>query len=141
MAKEFKYRDIVKSPEYRKLLLTNLMNRFGDSVDAIAFTWLVYEITSSASWSALIEKLLHGTLDHLSILSPEKDYIGRRNRTLILLDYIRKVIKSDMSAVNLDPANRYSCSRYIYPKLERHAMHNMVARLIVKYFFNSFLFI
>ena len=54
MAKEFKYRDIVKSPEYRKLLLTNLINRFGDSVDAIAFTWLVYEITGSASWSALI---------------------------------------------------------------------------------------
>jgi len=54
MAKEFKYRDIVKSPEYRKLLLTNIINRFGDSVDAIAFTWLVYEITGSASWSALI---------------------------------------------------------------------------------------
>ena len=54
MAKEFKYRDIVKSPEYRKLLFTNLINRFGDSVDAIAFTWLVYEITGSASWSALI---------------------------------------------------------------------------------------
>jgi MFS family permease len=30
------------------------VNRFGDSVDAIAFTWLVYEITGSASWSALI---------------------------------------------------------------------------------------
>ena len=54
MATEFKYRDIVKSPEYRKLLFTNLVNRFGDSVDAIAFTWLVYQITQSASWSALI---------------------------------------------------------------------------------------
>ena len=54
MAKEFKYRDIVKSPEYRKLLFTNLINRFGDSVDAIAFTWLVYQITRSASWSAII---------------------------------------------------------------------------------------
>ncbi len=54
MAKEFKYRDIVKSPEYRKLLFTNLINRFGDSVDAIAFTWLVYQITQSASWSAII---------------------------------------------------------------------------------------
>lgn len=54
MAKELKYRDVLKSTEYRKLLLTNLVNRFGDSVDAIAFTWLVYEITGSASWSALI---------------------------------------------------------------------------------------
>ena len=54
MAKEFKYRDIVKYPEYRKLLLSSLINRFGDAVDAIAFTWLVYQITHSASWSALI---------------------------------------------------------------------------------------
>ena len=54
MAKESKYRDVIKSTEYRKLLLTNLVNRFGDSVDAIAFTWLVYQITQSASWSAII---------------------------------------------------------------------------------------
>ena len=54
MAKEFKYRDIIKYPEYRKLLFSGLINRFGDAVDAIAFTWLVYEITHSASWSALI---------------------------------------------------------------------------------------
>ena len=54
MAKELKYRDIIKSTEYRKLLFTNLINRFGDSVDAIAFTWLVYQITQSASWSAII---------------------------------------------------------------------------------------
>ena len=38
------------------------------------------------------EKLLHGALDHLSILSPEKDYIGRRNRTLILLDGVTDTI-------------------------------------------------
>ena len=54
MAKEFKYRDIVENKEYRKLLFTNLINRFGDSIDAIAFTWLVYQITHSASWSALV---------------------------------------------------------------------------------------
>ena len=52
MAKEFKYRDIIKYPEYRKLLFSGLINRFGDAVDAIAFTWLVYEITHSASKSA-----------------------------------------------------------------------------------------
>lgn len=54
MAKELTYKDIIKNREYRKLLFTNLINRFGDSVDAIAFTWLVYQITHSASWSALI---------------------------------------------------------------------------------------
>lgn len=44
----------LKNPDYRKLLTANLVNRFGDSVDAIAFTWLTYEITENASLSALV---------------------------------------------------------------------------------------
>ena len=54
MAKESGYRDVIKEKNYAILLLTNLVNRFGDSIDAIAFTWLVYKITGSASWAALI---------------------------------------------------------------------------------------
>ena len=48
------YKDIFKEREYRKLLLANLIDRFGDSIDAIAFTWLVYQITKSAVWSAIV---------------------------------------------------------------------------------------
>ncbi|BCN31182.1 MFS transporter [Anaeromicropila herbilytica] len=48
------YKDIFKQVEYMKLIIANVINRFGDSVDAIAFTWLVYQITQSASWSAVI---------------------------------------------------------------------------------------
>ena len=54
MANELKYRDVIKEKNYVVLLFTNLINRFGDSIDAIAFTWLVYQITGSASWAALI---------------------------------------------------------------------------------------
>ena len=54
MANEIKYRDVLKEKNYAILLFTNLINRFGDSIDAIAFTWLVYAITQSASWAALI---------------------------------------------------------------------------------------
>ena len=53
MTKGFKYKDVLKNREYRKLLLGSIINRFGDSIDAIAFTWLVYQITKSASWAAL----------------------------------------------------------------------------------------
>ena len=35
------YLKILKISEYRKLLLANLINRFGDSVESIAFTWVV----------------------------------------------------------------------------------------------------
>ncbi|RKM56895.1 MFS transporter [Butyrivibrio sp. CB08] len=48
------YKDLLNEKEYSKLLLSNLVNRFGDSLDAIAFTWLIYHITQSASWAVLI---------------------------------------------------------------------------------------
>ncbi|MCI9006312.1 MAG: MFS transporter, partial [Lachnospiraceae bacterium] len=48
------YRDIFHQKEYLKIIMASLINRFGDSVDAIAFTWLVYAITGSASWSAIV---------------------------------------------------------------------------------------
>ena len=36
------------------MMVAALINRFGDSIDAIAFTWIVYELTGSAVWSAVI---------------------------------------------------------------------------------------
>ena len=37
-----------------KMMVAALINRFGDSIDAIASTWIVYELTGSAVWSAVI---------------------------------------------------------------------------------------
>lgn len=37
---------------YWKLLIANSINRFGDSIDALALTWLVYAATGSPFWSA-----------------------------------------------------------------------------------------
>ena len=48
------YGNILKEHEYKKLLFSNLINRFGDSVESIAFVWIVYQITHSAAWSAII---------------------------------------------------------------------------------------
>ena len=39
---------------YRLLMLANAVNRFGDSVDAIVFTWLTYTLTRQAAFSALV---------------------------------------------------------------------------------------
>lgn len=52
--KSISYKDILKISNYRKLLLSGMIDRFGDSVDALAFTWLVYQITGSAMWSAIV---------------------------------------------------------------------------------------
>lgn len=48
------YLDILKQKQYLKLIIANVISRFGDSIDAIAFTWLVYQVSHSAAWSSLI---------------------------------------------------------------------------------------
>ena len=48
------YRQILKQKEYMKTVIAAVINRFGDSIDSIAMTWLVYQLTQSASWSAII---------------------------------------------------------------------------------------
>lgn len=52
--KKIGYRDIFRQKEYMKMIFAALINRFGDAVDAIASTWIVYEITGSATWSVII---------------------------------------------------------------------------------------
>lgn len=37
-----------------KKTVGSVINRFGDSIDMIAFEWLVYAVTGSAAWTALI---------------------------------------------------------------------------------------
>lgn len=49
-----KYRTLKSQKQFLKIILANVINRFGDSIDAIAFTWLVYQITHDASWSAIM---------------------------------------------------------------------------------------
>lgn len=39
---------IFQNKNYVLLVLANTVNRFGDSVDSIVFTWLTYSLTGSA---------------------------------------------------------------------------------------------
>lgn len=48
------YKDLKGEKEYWKLFLANIISRMGDSIDAIAYSWMAYEITGSASWLAII---------------------------------------------------------------------------------------
>lgn len=52
---------MLKFSNYRKILFSNIVNRFGDSIDSLIFTWLVYSLTNSASWSAIIFGFNQGT--------------------------------------------------------------------------------
>lgn len=38
---------------YIKLVIANCINRFGDSIEVISLTWLIYSVTGSSFWSAI----------------------------------------------------------------------------------------
>ena len=41
-AEKIGYRDILSQKQFMKIIFADVISRFGDSIDAIAFTWLVY---------------------------------------------------------------------------------------------------
>ena len=92
MTKRFKYKDVLENREYRKLLLSSVINRFGDSIDAIAFTWLVYQITKSASWAALIFGL--NVLPNIVVqpfIGPIVEKMDKK-KVIVVTDILRAVI-------------------------------------------------
>ena len=52
--KKTDYRKLLSKTDYRRLLISTAVNRFGDSLDAVAFAWLVYKITQNGAWSAIV---------------------------------------------------------------------------------------
>lgn len=49
-----KYNVILKQKQFMKLLIADIISRFGDSVDAIAYSWIIYETTGSRTIMAFI---------------------------------------------------------------------------------------
>lgn len=45
---------LATNKEYYKIILSNIIGRFGDSIDSIAYGWLVYDLTGSSAWLAII---------------------------------------------------------------------------------------
>lgn len=48
------YRSILHHRCFMQNQIANFINRMGDSIDMIAFSWLVYGLTESAGWSAIV---------------------------------------------------------------------------------------
>ena len=48
------YVELKSQREYMKMIVSNTINRFGDAIDCIALTWLIFELTGEASWSAIL---------------------------------------------------------------------------------------
>ncbi|MEG1254362.1 MFS transporter [Clostridium sp.] len=52
--KKIGYGDIIKDKNFCLFMLGNLISRFGDSIDTIAYAWMVYKITGSTALMALL---------------------------------------------------------------------------------------
>ena len=48
-----KYTQLKNEKEFFKLAIASAFNRFGDSIDALALTWLVYALSGNAMYSAV----------------------------------------------------------------------------------------
>lgn len=86
------YQQIFRQKDYCKIMMANMINRLGDSIDAVAFTWLVYEITGSATWSAIIFAL---NMLPTIILQPFTGAIVERRSkkaVMVISDLIRGVV-------------------------------------------------
>ena len=86
---EVGYRDILKQKEFMKEILSLIVNRFGDAVDAIASSWIVYELTGNAAWSAIIYAM--NTLPTVFITPFAGAFVENKNKKLVIVisDFIR----------------------------------------------------
>lgn len=49
------YTQVLKTEkQFRYVILANIISRFGDSIDAIAYSWMAYMLTGSKAWLAVI---------------------------------------------------------------------------------------
>ena len=95
------YKDVLTQEEYLKNVVANSISRFGDSIDAIAFTWLVYAITGSAAWSAIVFAV--NQLPSV-IIQP---FVGpivegmNKKKVMIVTDLIRGIIVIGLAVLHL----------------------------------------
>ena len=83
------YKELLANTNFRKNLGASLVNRFGDSIDAIASSWIVYELTGEASWSAIIYAI--NRLPTIFLTPLAGPWVERHNKKTIMVvtDLIR----------------------------------------------------
>ena len=86
------YRVLLSQKQFLKLMLANLVSRFGDSLDVIAYTWIMYEVTGSESLMALIMGLNYVPTVLLQPFAGALVDRMKKKRLMILTDVARFVI-------------------------------------------------
>lgn len=83
------YRVLLSQKNFLKLFAADMISRFGDSLDAIAYSWIMYEVTGSASLMALVIGLNYlPTVFFMPIAGALVDRIDKK-RIMVLSDVLR----------------------------------------------------
>lgn len=53
-SKGYSYKDLFTEKQFLKSVIANTFGRLGDSIDSIAYSWMVYQITGSKTWLDII---------------------------------------------------------------------------------------
>ncbi|MCM1047936.1 MAG: MFS transporter [Clostridiales bacterium] len=86
------YRILLTQKQYLKLLLANAVSRFGDSLDVIAYSWIMYEITGSESLMALIMGLNYVPTVFLQPFAGALADRMKKKKLMVLTDILRFAI-------------------------------------------------
>lgn len=101
MEQKHTYKDVLTQKEFLKMMVAALINRFGDSIDAIASTWIVYQLTNSAAWSALIFGI--NNLPTIVVTPFAGVWVEGRNKKkiMVITDFIRAVVVACVASLFL----------------------------------------
>lgn len=83
---------ILGKKNYLLLFCANIINRMGDSIDTIAFSWLVYAFTGEGTWAALVFAV--NKIPSVVILPLAGAYVEKKEKkqVMILCDIIRAIL-------------------------------------------------
>lgn len=86
------YADVLRQPGYRKLILANIINRLGDAIDTLAFSWIVYAFTGEGMWAAIVFGV--NKISSVLFLPFAGALVEKREkkRTMITADIIRCIL-------------------------------------------------
>lgn len=139
------YREILRQAQFMKMTLANGINRLGDSIDVLAYTYIVYQVTKSPAWTALAFGL--NQLPTMLLQPMAGALVERQNKKaiMVLADVLRAMLAlgfcllflaGQLTApalavytllVSSVEAFRVPCGKAILPQLldEQHYAHGM----------------
>lgn len=95
------YFDVLRQQNYRRLILANIINRLGDAIDTLAFSWIVYAFTGEGMWAAIVFGV--NKISSVVFLPFAGALVEKRQkkRTMITADIVRCVLVAILVLVML----------------------------------------